>query len=145
MLPLALALTVIIAGSVGPRRLDISYPTTEFNKLVKMWDQFDEETMGIFVRHIKRCNPFISIFLVLTNSISSALPDYVFDAGERPPKQAQKRTKGHGKTGGDAASDLPNKKIRTLVFFPTAFPLLFPFLAPHTLVFVGLTLFSSGR
>lgn len=30
------------AGSVGPRRLDISYPTTEFTKLVKMWEKFDE-------------------------------------------------------------------------------------------------------
>lgn len=42
------------AGSVGPRRLDISYPTTEFTKLVKMWEKFDESTMGIVVRHIKK-------------------------------------------------------------------------------------------
>lgn len=42
------------AGAVGPRRLDISYPTTEFTKLVKMWEKFDEGTMGIVVRHIKR-------------------------------------------------------------------------------------------
>ena len=42
------------AGAVGPRRLDISYPTTDFMKMVKMWDKFDEATMGIFVRHIKR-------------------------------------------------------------------------------------------
>lgn len=42
------------AGAVGPRRLDISYPTTEFTKLVKMWERFDEATMGIVVRHIKR-------------------------------------------------------------------------------------------
>ena len=42
------------AGSTGPRRLDISYPTTEFTKLVKMWEKFDEATMGIVVRHIKR-------------------------------------------------------------------------------------------
>ena len=41
-------------GSTGPRRLDISYPTTEFTKLVKMWEKFDEATMGIVVRHIKR-------------------------------------------------------------------------------------------
>ncbi|KAF8622201.1 hypothetical protein AX15_007307 [Amanita polypyramis BW_CC] len=42
------------AGSTGPRRLDISYPTTEFTKLVKMWEKYDEATMGIVVRHIKR-------------------------------------------------------------------------------------------
>lgn len=42
------------AGSVGPRRLDISYPTTEFSKLVKVWEHFNEATMGIVVRHIKR-------------------------------------------------------------------------------------------
>ncbi|KAF8231409.1 Poly(A) polymerase [Tricholoma matsutake] len=41
-------------GSVGPRRLDISYPTTEFSKLVKVWEHFNEATMGIVVRHIKR-------------------------------------------------------------------------------------------
>ena len=43
------------AGAVGPRRLDISYPTTEFTKLVKLWEQFDDSTMGIVVRHIKKC------------------------------------------------------------------------------------------
>ncbi|SCV68510.1 BQ2448_631 [Microbotryum intermedium] len=37
----------------GPRKLDISYPTTEFTKLVKMWDRYDESTMGIIVRYIK--------------------------------------------------------------------------------------------
>lgn len=42
------------AGSSGPRRLDISYPTTEFTKLVKMWEKYDGATMGIVVRHIKR-------------------------------------------------------------------------------------------
>jgi len=53
----ALALTPIFtlskAGSTGPRRLDISYPTTEFTKLVKLWEKYDENTMGIVVRHIK--------------------------------------------------------------------------------------------
>lgn len=44
----------IEAGSTQPRKLDISYPTTEFTKLVKMWERFDEATMGIVVRHVKR-------------------------------------------------------------------------------------------
>ncbi|EDR12242.1 uncharacterized protein LACBIDRAFT_311442 [Laccaria bicolor S238N-H82] len=64
-------------GATGPRRLDISYPTTDFTKLVKMWEKYDEATMGIVVRHIK----------------SSGLPDNVFEPGERPPKLVQKRVK----------------------------------------------------
>ncbi|KAF8732578.1 hypothetical protein AX14_004185 [Amanita brunnescens Koide BX004] len=83
------------AGSSGPRRLDISYPTTEFTKLVKMWEKYDGATMGIVVRHIK----------------SSALPDYVFDSGERPSKGAQKRSKAPTKAGG-ASLELPNKRPR---------------------------------
>jgi poly(A) polymerase len=42
------------AGSTGPRRLDISWPTADFTKMVKSWDKFDEVKMGIIVRHIKR-------------------------------------------------------------------------------------------
>ncbi|ETW84100.1 hypothetical protein HETIRDRAFT_472544 [Heterobasidion irregulare TC 32-1] len=75
---IGLAIEARQPGSVGPRKLDISWPTTEFTKMVKAWDKYDESTMGIVVRHIK----------------SSALPDYVFDAGERQPKPAvKKRTK----------------------------------------------------
>jgi len=83
-------------GAVGPRRLDISYPTTEFTKLVKMWEKFDEATMGIVVRHIK----------------STSLPDYVFDPGERQPKPAQKRLKAPGKSN-NTSPDMPNKKRRS--------------------------------
>ncbi|EGO02397.1 hypothetical protein SERLA73DRAFT_120990 [Serpula lacrymans var. lacrymans S7.3] len=85
-------------GAAGPRRLDISYPTTEFTKLVKMWEKYDEPTMGIVVRHIK----------------SAALPDYVFDEGERQPRQALKRpktAKGSGKSN-HTSPDVPNKKRR---------------------------------
>ncbi|KAJ6515348.1 Poly(A) polymerase central domain-containing protein [Mycena sanguinolenta] len=64
-------------GDVGPRRLDISYPTQEFVKLLKVWEKFDESCMSIVVQHIK----------------SSMLPDYVYDPGERPPKLVQKRAK----------------------------------------------------
>ncbi|KIK65878.1 hypothetical protein GYMLUDRAFT_218631 [Collybiopsis luxurians FD-317 M1] len=54
-------------GATGPRRIDISYPTTEFTKLVKMWEKFDKTAMCVVVRNIK----------------SSLLPDTVFDPGER--------------------------------------------------------------
>ena len=81
-------------GSTGPRRLDISYPTTEFTKLVKMWEKFDEATMGIVVRHIKRLD---ILRIVQENSkrviFRSGLPDNVFDPGERPAKLVQKRVK----------------------------------------------------
>ena len=49
-----LGIETLAAGAVGPRKLDISYPTTEYTKLVKMWEKYDESTMGIVVRHIKR-------------------------------------------------------------------------------------------
>ncbi|TBU41452.1 polymerase [Dichomitus squalens] len=84
-------------GAVGPRRLDISYPTTEFTKLVKMWEKFDEQKMGIVVRHIK----------------SSALPEYVFDDGERQPRLAQKRPKKETTDrSSNTSPDMPNKKPR---------------------------------
>ncbi|KZT42918.1 Poly(A) polymerase [Sistotremastrum suecicum HHB10207 ss-3] len=86
-------------GATGPRRLDISYPTAEFAKLVKMWEHFQATQMGIVVRHIK----------------SSALPDYVFDEGERHPKPPLKRpktAKTSGKNGEDS-EDHPNKKPRS--------------------------------
>jgi len=82
-------------GVVGPRRLDISYPTTEFSKLVKVWEHYNEATMGIVVRHIK----------------SSGLPDYVFGPGERPAKLVQKRLKGH--KSGDTSPHKPTKKQRS--------------------------------
>jgi hypothetical protein len=37
--------------------LDISYPTAEFTKMVKLWESFSPKDMGIVVRHIKRCGP----------------------------------------------------------------------------------------
>ncbi|KAF4619923.1 hypothetical protein D9613_004921 [Agrocybe pediades] len=101
------------AGAVGPRKLDISYPTTEFTKLVKMWEKFDESTMGIVVRHIK----------------SSGLPDNVFDPGERPAKTVQKRGKvgsqvnlrkekqililNKGGKSSNTSPDMPNKRQRS--------------------------------
>ncbi|KAJ3123839.1 polynucleotide adenylyltransferase, partial [Physocladia obscura] len=39
--------------SKAPRKVDISWPTQEFVNLVKMWDKYEPETMGIAVQHIK--------------------------------------------------------------------------------------------
>ncbi|KAJ7926745.1 Poly(A) polymerase central domain-containing protein [Mycena leptocephala] len=77
-------------GDVGPRRLDVSYSISEFVKMVK-GETFDEATMGITLKHIR----------------STALPDYVFDPGEREAKVTGKRSK-KSLTGGDT----PNKKPR---------------------------------
>ncbi|KAJ7688678.1 Poly(A) polymerase central domain-containing protein [Mycena rosella] len=93
------------AGAVGPRRLDISYPTQEFTKLVRVWEKFDESSMSIVVQHIK----------------SSALPDYVYDAGERPQKLVQKRAKGPSKSS-NTSPDMPYTKRRRSVPFAPRFP-----------------------
>ncbi|VDB97127.1 unnamed protein product [Peniophora sp. CBMAI 1063] len=92
---IGLALEAKPAGASGPRKLDISWPTGEFTKMCKMWDQYEENKMGIYVRHIK----------------SSALPDYVFGDGERQPKPSKKRPKS-SKANGDlnGSADLPASK-----------------------------------
>jgi len=66
-----------------------------------MWEKYDEDKMGIVVRNIKRsCNLMRQVIISnLTHFTSSALPDYVFDDGERQPKQVLKRPK-TGKVGG---------------------------------------------
>jgi poly(A) polymerase Pap1 len=61
---------MFVAGAVGPRKLDISYPTTEFTKLVKMWEKFDEGTMGIVVRHIKRLVLFRKYHAITSDAFS---------------------------------------------------------------------------
>ncbi|KAI8846179.1 Poly(A) polymerase central domain-containing protein [Chytridium lagenaria] len=38
----------------APRKLDLTWPTQEFVKLVKIWEQYDQSTMGIVVQNIKR-------------------------------------------------------------------------------------------
>ncbi|THU75170.1 hypothetical protein K435DRAFT_787634 [Dendrothele bispora CBS 962.96] len=60
-----------------------------------MWEKFDESTMGIVVRNIKRFERHISGRTPSSRLINnrSSLPDNVFDPGERQPKQAQKPTK----------------------------------------------------
>lgn len=40
-------------NSTTMRQLDISYPTIEFTKLVKSWDGYQADKMGIILRHVK--------------------------------------------------------------------------------------------
>ncbi|BGP12806.1 hypothetical protein JCM10213_008067 [Rhodosporidiobolus nylandii] len=107
------------ANAQGPRKLDISYPTNEFTKLVKMWDKYEPDTMGVIVRYIK----------------SSALPAYVHAGREpEPPKTGgvkrakTKSAKNNAKNAGAAASvtataddsdaERLNKKHRASSFVP---------------------------
>ncbi|RPD66882.1 polymerase [Lentinus tigrinus ALCF2SS1-7] len=67
------------AGATGPRKLDISFPTNEFQKMVKGWVGYDESLMHIQIRHIKH----------------TALPDFCFEPGEREAAaRPKKRTRG---------------------------------------------------
>ncbi|KAJ3351189.1 polynucleotide adenylyltransferase [Entophlyctis luteolus] len=43
----------VSSGGSGARRVDISWPTQEFVNLVKMWEKYEPDTMGIVVQHIK--------------------------------------------------------------------------------------------
>jgi hypothetical protein len=64
----------LTANSKTSRKLDIAYPTAEFSKLVKAWERFEQDKMGIVVRHVK----------------TSALPYYC--SGIKPVK-SKKRAK----------------------------------------------------
>lgn len=51
-------------GDAGKnRKLDITWPTSEFTKICKSWELYDQETMGICVKYLKR---FAPSFLMLT-------------------------------------------------------------------------------
>ncbi|GAA5991095.1 hypothetical protein JCM5350_006661 [Sporobolomyces pararoseus] len=92
------------ANASGPRKLDISYPTNEFTKLVKMWDKYDADTMGVIVRYIK----------------SSALPAYVHAGREpEPPKTGglkrakSKAPKANGTTTSSSTATAPTTTTTT--------------------------------
>ncbi|KAM0755628.1 Poly(A) polymerase [Meredithblackwellia eburnea MCA 4105] len=82
------------ATSKAARRLDISYPTNEFTKLVKLWDKYEPASMGVMVRYMK----------------AAGLPSYVHagrkpaPAGDPPKTGGTKRTKGASGNGGVAAT-----------------------------------------
>ncbi|KAI9063335.1 polymerase [Trametes sanguinea] len=90
------------AGATGPRKLDISYPTTEFYKMVKMWDKYDESSMNIVVRHIKH----------------TSLPDYVFEPGEReamsrPKKRTRSAKDSPAPTAKRSRTEIPSRQSST--------------------------------
>jgi hypothetical protein len=81
------------ANASGPRRLDISYPTSEFTKMVKMWDHYEEEKMSIVVRIIKR-SVFLSnedtysdgLLCIVLRSLTMCLT-LVNDSSQKPPSE----------------------------------------------------------
>ncbi|KAJ3215449.1 polynucleotide adenylyltransferase [Dinochytrium kinnereticum] len=70
----------------APRKLDLTWPTQEFVKLVKLWEQYDQSTMGIVVQNIKR------------QECSSLPPELVSDRDQT--KTAKKRPKSIRNSGG---------------------------------------------
>ncbi|KAI5477453.1 poly(A) polymerase Pla1 [Pseudohyphozyma bogoriensis] len=51
-----------LPGANGARKLDISYPSQEFTKLVKMLDTYDEGTMAVTVKHMKGTSLPLDVF-----------------------------------------------------------------------------------
>ncbi|ORZ27806.1 polymerase [Lobosporangium transversale] len=43
------------AGSTGHRKMDLFRPKDEFTEMVKSWDKYDAQSMGIVVQHIRSC------------------------------------------------------------------------------------------
>ena len=67
------------------RKLDISYATNEFVKMVKAWDKYDGATMGVFVLNTRRC-VYLSRLLMslkIDTMRRTSLPDNVFEPGEK--------------------------------------------------------------
>ncbi|KAF8311151.1 Poly(A) polymerase [Clavulina sp. PMI_390] len=62
----------------GGRKLDVTYPTNEFIKQLKLWESYDPSSMSIVISSLKAHN----------------LPDDVFEPGERPqPKSLKRKSK----------------------------------------------------
>lgn len=80
------SLSTFKANSTTMRQLDISYPTIEFTKLVKSWDGYQADKMGIILRHVKAKDlPFF---------VKPAMPKKVGAAGTKTAKgKSLKRAK----------------------------------------------------
>ena len=89
-------------GSTDPpapagRKLDISYPTTEFVKQLKNWEAFEPGSMAIVIAHVKACVSALLLAVPFRHLLMfrrrSNLPDDVFGPGERSGPKQLKRTK----------------------------------------------------
>ncbi|CAI2190468.1 1606_t:CDS:2, partial [Funneliformis geosporum] len=62
-------------ATTAPRQLNISWPTSEFIKLVKSWDKYDDRNMGIVVKYVKS---------------AQLPPEVIEEGGQRPAKLKRK-------------------------------------------------------
>ncbi|KAG9304179.1 hypothetical protein G9A89_019741 [Geosiphon pyriformis] len=46
----------------GPRQVNIAWPITEFTKMVQSWDKYDDLTMAIVVKYVKRSQLPVDVF-----------------------------------------------------------------------------------
>ncbi|CAD6970759.1 unnamed protein product [Tilletia controversa] len=95
-------------GQTAPKRLDLVGPIQDFKARCTEWSTYDESTMGVVVRHVKR----------------SQLPDSVFPDGKRPappPKKGTTKRKRKGdaskeagdeSVGGEGAEEKDGKRAR---------------------------------
>ncbi|KAF9117131.1 polynucleotide adenylyltransferase [Mortierella sp. AM989] len=78
------------AGSTDQRKLNLFHPKVEFTEIVKSWDKYDAQSMGIVVKHIPR----------------TALPPELIDDVD------QKKTKRGAKSGKKSTDSRPPTKKR---------------------------------
>ena len=66
------------------RKLDISYATNEFVKMVKAWDRYDGATMGVAVLNTRRCVCLSRLLMSLKIGTMrrTSLPNNVFEPDE---------------------------------------------------------------
>ncbi|KAI3657721.1 hypothetical protein MP638_003976 [Amoeboaphelidium occidentale] len=77
-------------GDAGKnRKLDITWPTSEFTKICKSWELYDQETMGICVKYLKR----------------GCVPDDVYEEGQQRPPKKEKKSAQTNNTDGSSRPD----------------------------------------
>ncbi|CAG8617366.1 9986_t:CDS:10 [Paraglomus brasilianum] len=83
------------AGGSNPKQLDISWPTSEFTKMVKSWDKYDEKSMGVAVKYVK----------------NNQLPKEVFEGEPRKRKVNSNSSKSTGKRKLPEGSSSPGESM----------------------------------
>ncbi|CAO3610322.1 unnamed protein product [Mucor hiemalis] len=86
--------------SPGPRKLNLVWPTTEFLKSAKIWDKYNQKTMGITLKNLK----------------GSSLPDELGGQSRQLKKlQSNKNPQSHHSTSTSTPIDTPKTRLSDLV------------------------------
>lgn len=86
--------------SPGPRKLNLVWPTTEFLKSAKIWDKYNQKTMGITLKNLK----------------GSSLPDELGGESRQLKKlQSSKNPQSHHSTPTSTPIDTPKTRLTDLV------------------------------